>query len=120
MQGTLEELTVDSRRFELITHGDAPSWLAEYGGRANALDGRTKIILPTAEAEEIQPVLDRLRADGRTIESVLPVRESLEDLFLRAVRDPVTGELLDPGATTRKRQSPPTQPPRSGAQGGAT
>ena len=33
----------------------------------------------------IQPMLDRLRVDNTTIISVKPVRENLEDLFMRAV-----------------------------------
>jgi hypothetical protein len=43
-------------------------------------------------------VIDRLRAEGRTIVSVIPVRESLEDLFMRAVGtgDGLTGREAAP------------------------
>jgi hypothetical protein len=45
-----------------------------------------------------QPLLDRLRGEGRVVATVQAVRESLEDLFMRAVRDPTTGLFFKPGA----------------------
>jgi hypothetical protein len=43
------------------------------------------MIVRSDDAEAIQPLLDRLRAEQTTIISVRPVRETLEDLFMRAV-----------------------------------
>lgn len=114
-QGTLDDLTAESQRFELICSGEAPNWLNEIGARSNRTeDGRTRIILPTADTTAVQPLIDRLRSDGYMIESLLPVRESLEDLFIRAVQDPVSGRVLEPGAG----DVPPSAPPQ--ASGGGT
>ena len=38
------------------------------------------------------------RMEGLTIRAVRPHRPSLEDLFMQAVTDPHTGEVLAPGA----------------------
>jgi hypothetical protein len=38
----------------------------------------------------------------------VPVRQSLEDLFLQAVTDPLTGQAMTPGAD---RRSPAHRPP---------
>jgi ABC-2 type transport system ATP-binding protein len=104
MQGTLDELTADSRRHEIEIDGDAPPWTSEIQGlRADqAQGGRCRLVLAGTDPGPVQPVLDRLRADGRVIREVRPVRESLEDLFMRAVTDPVTGQVLQPGAARDK------------------
>jgi len=52
----------------------------------------------TSDAGRIQPILDALRARGAIIKSVRSIRPSLEDLFMEAVTDPTTGEVLRPGA----------------------
>ena len=51
------------------------------------------------DRKKIQPILDALRAKRLTIRAVRPVRESLEDLFMKAVTDPGTGRTLDVGAS---------------------
>jgi hypothetical protein len=52
------------------------------------LDFADKTIqLGTTEPNDIQPVLDVLRANGAVIRRVMPVRPSLEDLFMEAVRE---------------------------------
>ena len=53
--------------------------------------------ITTDDADEIQPLLDRLRKDGRSINRVQAVRENLEDLFMRAVTDE-SGQVAAPGA----------------------
>ena len=60
---------------------------------------RSTIIIKGTDVQAMQPVIDRLRGDGKTIVSVRPVRETLEDLFMRAVTDPETGAVLKPGAS---------------------
>ncbi len=54
----------------------------------------------------IQPLIDALRARGYIIRSVRPVRASLEDLFMKAVTDPVTGLVLAPGAAPNGKHTP--------------
>ena len=117
MQGTIDELTKNSQRYEIECSGALPSWISEHDGTVTSLESdRNRIVLPTSDAAAVQPVLDRLRADDRRIISVQPFRESLEDLFLRAVTNPETGDALRPGA---KGEAPPiAAPPAPASSGG--
>ncbi len=100
MQGTIEELTASSRRYEIVIQGPPPEWASSDPAlKTESLpEGYHKLILLSAEPADAQPLLDRLRASQSTIVSVRPVRESLEDLFMRAVHDPATGKPLQVGA----------------------
>lgn len=101
MQGTLDELTKESRRYEIVIDGAAPpEWVQSREDlRAEAITpDQTKLILRSAEPADAQPIIDRLRHEQRVIHSVRPVRETLEDLFMRAIIDPTTGKVLAPGA----------------------
>jgi ABC-2 type transport system ATP-binding protein len=128
-QGTIDELTRNQRRFdiEVAFEGDTTAMLASLppvlsGGVADtgAPDLARRVgfrgALVTGESVEVsgstiriatdnpvpvQPVVDALRARGVVIRSLRPVRPSLEDLFMRAVTDPTTGEILKPGADRR-------------------
>jgi ABC-2 type transport system ATP-binding protein len=98
-QGTLDELTAESRRYEIVIQGNPPTWIEENPAlRSKVENGRSRLIHMGAEPDPVQPLLDRLRGEGRTILSVQPVRETLEDLFMRAITDPRTGKTLDLGA----------------------
>jgi ABC-2 type transport system ATP-binding protein len=66
-------------------------------GEAIEVD-HSMIRIGTTDPVTVQPVLDALRGRGMVIRSVRPVRPSLEDLFMQAVTDPNTGEILAPGA----------------------
>jgi len=100
MQGTLDDLTRDSRRYEIVIEGAAPEWVsADKGLNAKpTINGQTTIVLRSTEPKDAQPVIDRLRQDQRTICVVRPIRENLEDLFMRAITDPATGMARKPGA----------------------
>jgi ABC-2 type transport system ATP-binding protein len=52
----------------------------------------------TTEPEDIQPLIDCLRERRAIIRGIRAFRPSLEDLFMQAVTDPNTGEVLTPGA----------------------
>lgn len=98
--GTIHELTAHSRRYEVSFSGPDLSTL-RAGERALAVErvgDRRRIVLPQASAEEVQPVIDELRRQGATILGVHDVRESLEEMFVRAVSDPTTGAAPPPGA----------------------
>jgi len=90
LEGAIEDLTSESVRYEIVIDGPAPPWIAEAADvRAeSAAADRTMLLRKGAEPEPLQPLLDRLRADGRVIRSIRPVRESLEELFIRAVNEP--------------------------------
>ncbi|HMN94890.1 MAG TPA: ABC transporter ATP-binding protein [Phycisphaerales bacterium] len=111
-QGTIDELTRESRRYEIEIEGPAPPWMT--GRTATGADGslRTTLVLPSPEVDQVQPVIDRLRGERARIVSIRPVRESLEDLFMRAVTDPQTGTVHDPGARRgagSAAQAPPVE-----------
>lgn len=100
-QGTIEKLTRGQERYE-IELADETANLGTLApalptGEPLTLAGRM-ITAPTAEAVKIQPLLDSLRSRGAVIRSIRPARPSLEDLFMQAVTDPGTGEILKPGA----------------------
>jgi ABC-2 type transport system ATP-binding protein len=102
MQGTLDELTANSRRYEIEVVGEPPAWAAtEPGIRVDAAPtaGRSMLLMDGTDPEPVQPWLDRLRGEGRIVCAVRPVRETLEDLFMRAVTDPETGRAFKPGAS---------------------
>ena len=99
--GTIDELTADSRRYEFVVEGKPPEWCAEADLKVPPPYSKVStslLVATTSEASEIQGILDRLRADKRTVVSVNAVRESLEDLFMRYVTDPGTGKTKLPGA----------------------
>ena len=99
-QGRIADLTADSQRYEIVIEGAAPSWAAAQPELRidTGADHRTTLTCRGAEAASVQPIIDRLRKGKVTIVSVRPVRETLEDLFMRAVTDPKTGRALAPGA----------------------
>ena len=99
-QGRIADLTADSQRYEIVIEGAAPSWAAAQPELRidTGADHRTTLTCRGAEAASVQPIIDRLRKGKMTIISVRPVRETLEDLFMRAVTDPKTGRALAPGA----------------------
>ncbi len=109
-QGRIADLTADSQRYEIVIEGAAPSWAAAQRELRidTGADHRTTLTCRGAEAASVQPIIDRLRKGKVTIISVRPVRETLEDLFMRAVTDPKTGRALAPGAArvTRDEATP--------------
>jgi ABC-2 type transport system ATP-binding protein len=60
--------------------------------------------IETMEAQAVQGLIDTQRSAGLVIRRVEPVRPSLEDLFIEAVTDPVTGKVATPGAASAARQ----------------
>ena len=68
---------------------------------------RHTLTLDGTDPVPVQPLLDRLRGEQRVICAVRPVRETLEDLFMRAVTNPETGEVAKPGAAFEGKESRP-------------
>jgi ABC-2 type transport system ATP-binding protein len=89
-QGTIDNLTKHQERYEIevTANGDArPMPAALPSGEAITFNGAA-LIVSTADAAKVQPLIDELRLRGVTIRSMRPVRPSLEDLFMQAVREP--------------------------------
>ena len=105
-QGTIGELTRDSRRYEIRIEGPPPPWASEAGLRSDFSEGETSLVIPQDDSGAAQTIIDRLRGESRVIVSMTPVRDSLEDLFMKFVKDPETGRDRLPGAA---RTQPPTR-----------
>ena len=98
---------LEAQRFA-VSGNLSPRTVAESRAAARAL-GRL------ASEAALQPLIDALRAHGCTIRAVRPVRSSLEDLFMKAVTDPTTGQVLAPGAS----KEPARKKGLFGGKGGA-
>ena len=85
-QGTMAQLTQASCRWRVTIEGDAPAWAAEFGVLGTER-GRAFVEFKSDDAVKTQHLIDRLRSEGVVIVGVTEVRESLEDLFIRLVRD---------------------------------
>lgn len=91
-QGTMEELTAESMRYEMTIDGNVAGdavvvdLVKQLGGTVTAEHGETFVNIPTRRPHLIQPVVDAVRQRGYLIVSVAPARQSLEELFLEAIR----------------------------------
>jgi ABC-2 type transport system ATP-binding protein len=108
-QGTIEELTRDSHRYEIDAVGGPERLHTVAGPVAGAESGdqpglRTYSI-PTREPTDVQPAIDSLRAMGAVVVRVERARETLEDLFVRSVVDE-RGRAM-PGAARAASPEPP-------------
>jgi ABC-2 type transport system ATP-binding protein len=95
-QGTIDELAI-TKQYYAIELAEVPAPAVIGSVRAAVRDGlnmelvdRT-IQLATAEPADVQPAIDVLRDAGVMIKRIAPVRPSLEDLFLDAVREQFSG-----------------------------
>jgi ABC-2 type transport system ATP-binding protein len=99
-QGTISELTSGQQRYEIEVSDAAGAEAAV--ATLNAGPARTMkanvIHIDSADPDDAEPVIDALRAARVRINAVRPIRPSLEDLFMQAVTDPTSGEVLKPGA----------------------
>ncbi len=105
-QGTLAELTDESRRWRVAFEGAPPAWLAEFG-TATALGdpGRHAVEFASDDLARVQSLIDRLRAERIAVVGVSETRESLEDLFIRMVRE-VDGRAAAVGAAGFGKAAP--------------
>jgi ABC-2 type transport system ATP-binding protein len=91
-QGTMEELTAESMRYEMAIEGDVrhdivlSQLVQQLGGTVRFSHGETHVHIPTRRPHLIQPVVDAVRQRGYLIISVAPARQSLEELFLESLR----------------------------------
>ena len=80
-QGTMEELTAESMRYEMCIEGNVmhdavlTELVQQLGGTLRAEDGETMVHIPTRRPHLIQPVVDAVRQRGYLIISVAPARQ---------------------------------------------
>ncbi|MBX3354258.1 MAG: ABC transporter ATP-binding protein [Phycisphaeraceae bacterium] len=124
--GTIESLTAASRRYE-VHFSRLEITSLEQGERAHAVEvigELRRLALPQGSAEEVQPIIDALRQRGAIITAVREVRDSLEEMFVRAVSDPTTGAAPPPGASLGASPgaspAPPPAPPPGASPGART
>ena len=86
-QGSLAELTHESRRWKIVFDGVAPTWISEFGEPSRTTADRSCVEFKSDDIARVQSLIDRLRAEHHAIVGVTETRESLEDLFMRLVRD---------------------------------
>ncbi|MDG1837442.1 MAG: ABC transporter ATP-binding protein [Phycisphaerales bacterium] len=100
LEGTFEDLTASRRRWELSWRGAEITW-PDYDVQ---IDGEIRrVTLPGASPEDTQPLIDRIRNEGGVIMSVTEIRESLEDLFMRALELAGDAHGHAPGAVQGKK-----------------
>jgi ABC-2 type transport system ATP-binding protein len=91
-QGTMEQLTAESMRYEMTIDGDVlhdavlTALVQQLGGTLCLNGHETEVHIPTRRPHLIQPVIDAVRQRGYLIVKVSPARQSLEELFLEAMQ----------------------------------
>jgi ABC-2 type transport system ATP-binding protein len=142
-QGTLDDLTRDSRRYEIEIDlpaaeprqalpavlagvslftpqpppsGAAPADTSPGGtvflrgtlrGSIPVTASSTSMTIGSDNPADVQAIIDAIRLKGLTIRSVRPMKASLEDLFMLAVKDPGSGGSLNVGAAPAGRRARP-------------
>ncbi|HWB04436.1 MAG TPA: ABC transporter ATP-binding protein [Verrucomicrobiales bacterium] len=103
-QGSMEELTAESMRYEMCIQGNVlhdtvlVELVEQLGGTLCLSGAETEVNIPTRRPHLIQPVIDAVRERGYLIISVAPARQSLEELFLEAMQ---MGSADTPGGRSR-------------------
>ncbi len=99
-QGTLSQLTEHTLEYRIVCLDDPAPAMAELGALQVRKEART-LHLAGQDTAKVNRVIDVLRAKGVTIESVMPRRFSLEDIFLDALGGEAGVPRQVPGAGRR-------------------
>jgi len=92
-QGTIQELTDKSQRYEIRVGQNISNGLTEQLRRDGVeIDGDTLSVYQ-GTAEPMQPIIDAIRAEGVTIMEMREVRQSLEELFMESVQSSGAGAM---------------------------
>ncbi|HEY4230972.1 MAG TPA: ABC transporter ATP-binding protein [Thermoanaerobaculia bacterium] len=86
-EGRIDELTSTGSRYRLVAEGVDELILAamrETGASVTRVNGHFD--LTTRDLEQMNTVVDRLRAGGARLQELSPVRSSLEDVFVDLVK----------------------------------
>ena len=102
-QGSMDDLQKEGSRQELtVRWGAASAKPLPFRGMNIAptvnADGSHQYVFSDLETAAAQPALDAARAVGGEIISLIPMRQGLEELFMKIVVDPTTGKAPPPGA----------------------
>jgi len=102
-QGSMADLQKEGSRQELtVRWGAASARPLPFRGMNIAptvnADGSHQYVFSDLDTAAAQPALDAARAMGGEIISLIPMRQRLEELFMKIVVDPTTGKAPPPGA----------------------
>ncbi len=102
-QGSMADLQKEGSRQELtVRWGAASARPLPFRGMNIAptvnADGSHQYVFSDLDTAAAQPALDAARAVGGEIISLIPMRQRLEELFMKIVVDPTTGKAPPPGA----------------------
>ena len=102
-QGSMADLQKEGSRQELtVRWGAASARPLPFRGMNIAptvnADGSHQYVFSDLETAAAQPAIDAARAVGGEIISLIPMRQGLEELFMKVVVDPTTGKAPPPGA----------------------
>ena len=102
-QGSMADLQKEGSRQELtVRWGAASARPLPFRGMNIAptvnADGSHQYVFSDLDTAAAQPALDAARAVGGEIISLIPMRQGLEELFMKVVVDPTTGKAPPPGA----------------------
>jgi len=102
-QGSMVDLQKEGSRQELtVRWGAASARPLPFRGMNIAptvnADGSHQYVFSDLDTAAAQPALDAARAVGGEIISLIPMRQGLEELFMKIVVDPTTGKAPPPGA----------------------
>ena len=95
-QGTIDDLTAKSRRYEIRIDGAfSEPLLSKLQKDGAEINGDTLSVYQGA-AEPMQPIIDAIRSAGITMVEMREVRQSLEELFMEAVQSSGAGATSTP------------------------
>ncbi len=101
-QGTLDELAIAKQYYAIELNDQIdPALLGSVRQSLGevAVDMTDKMLrIATTDPAQVQPAIDALRGAGAVIRRVMPVRPSLEDLYIEAVGGPVRAAGASVGA----------------------
>lgn len=84
--GSVEKLTRRGRRYEIRTVGPVPPALRAGLEREGLAVAGDRVAMDAADAQPLQPVIDLLRGAGVAIREIREARDTLEEIFLKAVQ----------------------------------
>ncbi|MCH2140010.1 MAG: ABC transporter ATP-binding protein [Phycisphaerales bacterium] len=101
MEGTVDALTEGGVNWS-VSYRDAS---LEWGdSKIEQLEDRIVVTLPGDSLHQVQSTIDRIRDAGGSILAVSQNRESLEDLFMRALKQAGTEDAASPGAVRGRKK----------------
>ncbi len=90
--GSMKELTQAEKTFEIRSLGPIPLDLRESLEKSGIKVAGDQVLVPAANAGDVQPVIDALRTAGVVIREMKEARLSLEELYLSSM-DSARGEM---------------------------